>query len=257
VLPLLWLWTNVLVDTEPVDHCLTVAWLLAQRTNLDQEPYAWKGCVFVTCAHCNDEGRRMRCIWVLTTLNVWWRTWASDVTRGEATELQWMMPQPLTMQSARTDAVCIDRVQPQTVWKAYAATAHCGNIPVNTLEDCSLVEFALVKCATTRWLGYDEPLHAIITASSAATCHAHLLGSAYARNCAASMQAEAWNCLQRNEKNKTIIIMLILLYKYASYWANSFSSIIIRADCVGCKRCETACPTDFLSVHVHFGSNKS
>jgi len=25
-------------------------------------------------------------------------------------------------------------------------------------------------------------------------------------------------------------------------------------DCIGCKRCETACPTDFLSVRVYFGS---
>jgi photosystem I iron-sulfur protein PsaC len=24
-------------------------------------------------------------------------------------------------------------------------------------------------------------------------------------------------------------------------------------DCVGCKRCETACPTDFLSVRVYLG----
>ena len=25
-------------------------------------------------------------------------------------------------------------------------------------------------------------------------------------------------------------------------------------DCVGCKRCESACPTDFLSVRVYLGS---
>ena len=25
-------------------------------------------------------------------------------------------------------------------------------------------------------------------------------------------------------------------------------------DCVGCKRCEAACPTDFLSVRVYLGS---
>ena len=24
-------------------------------------------------------------------------------------------------------------------------------------------------------------------------------------------------------------------------------------DCVGCKRCESACPTDFLSVRVYLG----
>ena len=24
-------------------------------------------------------------------------------------------------------------------------------------------------------------------------------------------------------------------------------------DCVGCKRCETACPTDFLSIRVYLG----
>jgi photosystem I subunit 7 len=26
-------------------------------------------------------------------------------------------------------------------------------------------------------------------------------------------------------------------------------------DCVGCKRCETACPTDFLSVRVYLGES--
>ncbi len=25
-------------------------------------------------------------------------------------------------------------------------------------------------------------------------------------------------------------------------------------DCVGCKRCESACPTDFLSVRVYLGA---
>lgn len=25
-------------------------------------------------------------------------------------------------------------------------------------------------------------------------------------------------------------------------------------DCVGCKRCESACPTDFLSIRVYLGS---
>lgn len=24
-------------------------------------------------------------------------------------------------------------------------------------------------------------------------------------------------------------------------------------DCVGCKRCESACPTDFLSVRIYLG----
>ncbi|EPS73492.1 hypothetical protein M569_01273 [Genlisea aurea] len=28
-------------------------------------------------------------------------------------------------------------------------------------------------------------------------------------------------------------------------------------DCVGCKRCESACPTDFLSVRVYLGSETS
>jgi ferredoxin len=28
-------------------------------------------------------------------------------------------------------------------------------------------------------------------------------------------------------------------------------------DCVGCKRCETACPTDFLSVRVYLGSEST
>jgi photosystem I subunit 7 len=25
-------------------------------------------------------------------------------------------------------------------------------------------------------------------------------------------------------------------------------------DCVGCKRCETACPTDFISIRVYLGA---
>ena len=28
-------------------------------------------------------------------------------------------------------------------------------------------------------------------------------------------------------------------------------------DCVGCKRCESACPTDFLSVRVYLGAETS
>lgn len=28
-------------------------------------------------------------------------------------------------------------------------------------------------------------------------------------------------------------------------------------DCVGCKRCESACPTDFLSIRVYLGSENS
>ena len=28
-------------------------------------------------------------------------------------------------------------------------------------------------------------------------------------------------------------------------------------DCVGCKRCETACPTDFLSIRVYLGDETS
>jgi photosystem I subunit 7 len=28
-------------------------------------------------------------------------------------------------------------------------------------------------------------------------------------------------------------------------------------DCVGCKRCETACPTDFLSVRVYLGKEST
>ena len=27
-------------------------------------------------------------------------------------------------------------------------------------------------------------------------------------------------------------------------------------DCVGCKRCETACPTDFLSIRVYLQENE-
>ncbi|KAG6540517.1 hypothetical protein Mapa_018201 [Marchantia paleacea] len=33
--------------------------------------------------------------------------------------------------------------------------------------------------------------------------------------------------------------------------ANQIASAPRTEDCVGCKRCESACPTDFLSVRVY------
>lgn len=36
--------------------------------------------------------------------------------------------------------------------------------------------------------------------------------------------------------------------------ANQIASSPRTEDCVGCKRCESACPTDFLSVRVYLGS---
>ena len=36
--------------------------------------------------------------------------------------------------------------------------------------------------------------------------------------------------------------------------ASQIASAPRTEDCVGCKRCETACPTDFLSVRVYLGS---
>ena len=36
--------------------------------------------------------------------------------------------------------------------------------------------------------------------------------------------------------------------------ANQVASAPRTEDCVGCKRCESACPTDFLSVRVYLGS---
>ena len=35
---------------------------------------------------------------------------------------------------------------------------------------------------------------------------------------------------------------------------NQIASAPRTEDCVGCKRCESACPTDFLSVRVYLGS---
>jgi formate hydrogenlyase subunit 6/NADH:ubiquinone oxidoreductase subunit I len=40
-----------------------------------------------------------------------------------------------------------------------------------------------------------------------------------------------------------------------------FGKIVVRVkllteDCVGCKRCESACPTDFLSVRVYLGEKQ-
>ena len=36
--------------------------------------------------------------------------------------------------------------------------------------------------------------------------------------------------------------------------ASQIASAPRTEDCVGCKRCESACPTDFLSVRVYLGS---
>ena len=36
--------------------------------------------------------------------------------------------------------------------------------------------------------------------------------------------------------------------------AGQIASAPRAEDCIGCKRCETACPTDFLSVRVYLGS---
>ena len=36
--------------------------------------------------------------------------------------------------------------------------------------------------------------------------------------------------------------------------AGQIASAPRTEDCVGCKRCETACPTDFLSVRVYLGA---
>jgi photosystem I subunit VII len=35
--------------------------------------------------------------------------------------------------------------------------------------------------------------------------------------------------------------------------AKALASAPRTEDCVGCKRCESACPTDFLSVRVYLG----
>ena len=35
--------------------------------------------------------------------------------------------------------------------------------------------------------------------------------------------------------------------------AGQIASAPRTEDCIGCKRCETACPTDFLSVRVYLG----
>ena len=36
--------------------------------------------------------------------------------------------------------------------------------------------------------------------------------------------------------------------------AQQIASAPRTEDCVGCKRCETSCPTDFLSVRVYLGA---
>mmetsp|Transcript_26614 Transcript_26614/g.103553 ORF Transcript_26614/g.103553 Transcript_26614/m.103553 type:complete len:86 (+) Transcript_26614:1676-1933(+) len=39
--------------------------------------------------------------------------------------------------------------------------------------------------------------------------------------------------------------------------AKQIASAPRTEDCIGCKRCETACPTDFLSVRVYLGGETS
>ena len=36
--------------------------------------------------------------------------------------------------------------------------------------------------------------------------------------------------------------------------AGQIASAPRTEDCIGCKRCETACPTDFLSIRVYLGA---
>lgn len=39
--------------------------------------------------------------------------------------------------------------------------------------------------------------------------------------------------------------------------AKQIASAPRTEDCIGCKRCESACPTDFLSVRVYLGGETS
>ena len=52
----------------------------------------------------------------------------------------------------------------------------------------------------------------------------------------------------------SIFTRLLEMVPWNGCKAGQIASSPRTEDCVGCKRCESACPTDFLSVRVYLGS---
>jgi photosystem I subunit 7 len=62
-------------------------------------------------------------------------------------------------------------------------------------------------------------------------------------------------CSDLNERKS--FTYLLEMVPWNGCKANQIASSPRTEDCVGCKRCESACPTDFLSVRVYLGSETS
>ena len=58
-------------------------------------------------------------------------------------------------------------------------------------------------------------------------------------------------------RGKKIFTQLLEMVPWNGCKAGQIASSPRTEDCVGCKRCESACPTDFLSVRVYLGSETS
>lgn len=53
---------------------------------------------------------------------------------------------------------------------------------------------------------------------------------------------------------RKIFTQLLEMVPWNGCKAGQIASSPRTQDCVGCKRCESACPTDFLSIRVYLGS---
>ena len=56
------------------------------------------------------------------------------------------------------------------------------------------------------------------------------------------------------KENVVIFTWILEMVPWDGCKAGQIASSPRTEDCVGCKRCESACPTDFLSVRVYLGS---
>lgn len=63
-----------------------------------------------------------------------------------------------------------------------------------------------------------------------------------------------WICTDFKGKFFTLILEMV---PWKECKAGQIASSPRTEDCVGCKRCESACPTDFLSIRVYLGSETS
>nr|QJA13925.1 subunit VII of photosystem I [Fritschiella tuberosa] len=53
------------------------------------------------------------------------------------------------------------------------------------------------------------------------------------------------------------LVLLVQMVPWDGCKAEQMASAPRTEDCVGCKRCESACPTDFLSVRVYTSSEST